>query len=346
MGARGLMSLLFHGDKAVEVLSVALESGLLARLDAAREAHAWVTLGELSDELAMVPQRLHKLLDALEAMVLVERCDPASNEPLDETRYRSAEPLARAAEQVVGTESIERDRDGQPWRALHGRLREVLHGGAGIPAEDFAWPPATPEQVARFARSMAAGIAPIAESFRVASRAAFGKGEGPIRVLDVGGGNGTLARALAEHDARLHVDVYELPELEPLARATYQGSNAQARLGFRAGDVFRHALPEGYDVISFVRILHDWPADDARRLLSKAFDALAPGGRVIVCEELRNPERAAIQFFWSYFLVGVDSCTSRLREWARYDEWLRELGFDDVTLLPGPFDIGVATRPD
>jgi demethylspheroidene O-methyltransferase len=276
----------------------------------------------------------------------VERCDPASNEPLEETRYRSVEPLEEAARQVVGAESLERDRETQPWRSLHGRLREVLHGGEGVPPNEFAWPPATPEQVARFARTMAAGVAPIAESFRLANEKVWGPlaQNGVVRVLDVGGGNGTLARALAEHDPRLHVDVYELPELEPLARACFADSPARARLGFRVGDVFQHAFPEGYDAISFVRILHDWPTTDARRLIAKAHDALRPGGRVVISEELRNPERAAVQFFWSYFLVGVDSCTSRLREWARYEEWLRELGFEDVTLLPGAFDVGFATR--
>ncbi|MEZ4246939.1 MAG: hypothetical protein R3B99_01660 [Polyangiales bacterium] len=100
------------------------------------------------------------------------------------------------------------------------------------------------------------------------------QGPGPIRVLDVGG-NGTLARARgrpASSRRRLRST-----GLEPLARATYRGSAAQARLGFRAGDVFRHALPEGYDDhVSFVRILHDWPAN-ARRLLAGPSMRWPPG---------------------------------------------------------------------
>ncbi|MBX3246654.1 MAG: methyltransferase domain-containing protein [Myxococcales bacterium] len=346
MGARGLMSLLFHGELATEVIEVSLRSGLFARLDEAAARGGWVELGELADELAFVPERLLKLLDALEAMLFVERLDPRGDEPLTLTRYRSVEPLGPAAAQVVGRDSIERDRRAQPWAALHGRLHEVLRGAEGIPAEDFAWPPATPAQVARFARSMAAGVPPIAESFRAAAGALFDDLDrsGPIRVLDVGGGNGTLASALVAIDPRLRVDVYELPELEPLAQDTFARSAHAARLGFRAGDAFLQPLPEGYDVILFVRILHDVPAAQARALLAKAHEALRPGGKVIVCEELRSPERAAIQFFWSYFLVGVDSCQSRLREWSRYDEWLRALGFEDVSLVPGPFDLGHATK--
>jgi hypothetical protein len=61
-------------------------------------------------------------------------------------------------------------------------------------------------------------------------------------------------------------------------------------------------------------------------------------------EELRTPDRLALQFFWSYFLIGVDSCTSRLREAERYVAWLAEAGFAHVRVLPDPFDVILAER--
>ena len=97
-------------------------------------------------------------------------------------------------------------------------------------------------------------------------------------------------------------------------------------------------------MLSFVRVLHDWPAEVARRLLRAAVDALPPGGRLVVCEEFRTPDRLAIQLFWTYFLIGVDSCVSRLREVDWYTDVLASLGLPTV-VLPGVFDIVVATRP-
>jgi len=328
MGARGWMSLLFHGAKMAEVVEVAWRSGLLEQLDEG------ATLATMAETQGMVEGRLYKLLDCLEAMALVVREDAAT---VSETWYRSAEPLTQAAALVFGERSIERDREEQPWRAIHGRLEEVLAGGEGVGADRFAWPPATKAQAERFAASMAAGVPPIVESFRAAPDV-FGVGEA-IRVLDVGGGNGALARALAEGDARLRVDVLELPELAEAARANLAKSPASARLGFVEGDALGAPLPEGYDVILFVRMLHDWPAEVARGLLQKA--TVAP--RVVISEEMRTPERLAIQAFWSYFLIGVDSCVSRLREWSRYVEWLGALGYE-CRLVEGAFDIGVATR--
>jgi hypothetical protein len=111
------------------------------------------------------------------------------------------------------------------------------------------------------------------------------------------------------------------------------------------GDFLREPLPRGYSALSFVRVLHDWPEDTARTLLRAAFEALPAGGRVLICEEFRTPERLAAQFFWSYFLMGVDACVSRLREVDFYTRALEALGFHQVRVLPGPFELVTAVRP-
>jgi hypothetical protein len=47
--------------------------------------------------------------------------------------------------------------------------------------------------------------------------------------------------------------------------------------------------------LSFARVLHDWPADVTRTLLEKACCALAPGGRLVICEELRTRDRLRVR---------------------------------------------------
>jgi len=203
----------------------------------------------------------------------------------------------------------------------------------------FAWPPRTADEVRGFERSMAAGAPPIIEALRAARAQIFGTGA--RRWLDVGGGDGTVAAALLGALPGVTGDVYNLPAVEGLVRAR---AASESRLGFVAGDFLAEPLPHGYDVLSFIRVLHDWPADVARGLLGKAADALAPGARLVICEEFRTPERLAIQLFWTYFLVGVDGCVSRLREVAWYEAALGALGFVDVQVIPGAFDVVIATR--
>ena len=351
LSARGLLSLLFNGEKAIDVVQASLEIGLLAELDAGPS-----TLGALATKLRVVPLRLYKLLDCLETLGFVERTH--EGEALLEVAYRGVEPLRAAAMAVVGPESQERDRDRHPWRTIHGHLPAVLRGERGIPEDVFPWPPKGEEQISSFEASMAAGAAPIAESFVAAGPLLFApiaaenaaenaasNANRALRMLDVGGGDGTLARRLLLAEKNLTIDVYNLPALRPLVARTMDLDGMRGRLGFVAGDFLAEPLPRGYDALSFVRVLHDWPNEIAVALMRKAFDALPPGGRLIVCEEFRDAERLAVQFFWSYFLLGLDACVSRLRESAFYVHALCEVGFVDCRVLRGPFDIVVATRP-
>ena len=331
MNARALLGVLFHADKALDLVATARELGLLARLDAGP-----VSLRALAEATGARPLRLYKFLDGLESLGLVVRAQP-SDDVLD-ARYVSREPLVAAADEVLGEASIERDRDRYPWRALHGRLPEVL---AGRLDAQFAWPPRSADDVRGFERSMAAGAPPIVEALRAARARVFGERR---RWLDVGGGDGTIAAELLAGDPALACDVLNLPAVAPLVREQAEAHGVAGRLGFVAGDFLAAPLPRGYDVLSLIRVLHDWPADVARQLLRAAADALAPGARIVICEEFRTPDRLAVQLFWTYFLIGVDSCVSRLREASWYTEALAALGFVEVEVLPGAFDVIVATR--
>ncbi|WP_394841613.1 methyltransferase domain-containing protein [Pendulispora brunnea] len=335
--ARALLSLLFNASKGLDVVKTALDLGILARLD-----RGSVTLGELARATGSVPLRLYKLLDALETLGFVAREDPRDDkaDDIESTRYTAREPLEAAARAVLGETSIERDRDAYPWRVLENKLAATLRGEHHIPRDAFDWPPSTPSQHAQFEASMAAGVPPIAEAFHAAHDDMFVTGS--ERWLDVGGGDGALAASVLARDARLVADVLNLPITEPLVRARAEGSGVGARLGFVAGDFLNEEFPRGYDVISFVRVLHDWPAATARMLLDKAARALAPGGRLVICEEFRTADRLAIQFFWTYFLIGVDSCVSRLREIDFYVRELEARGFRDIRTRSGPFDVLVA----
>lgn len=342
MNARSLLSILFHADKALDVVQTARDLGVIARLDCGP-----ASLDELARSTGARPLRLYKFLDALESLGLIVR-EQRTDDPLS-AHYASREPpLAPTIDLVLGERSIERDRNRYPWEAMHGRLAEVLRGGVDA---RFAWPPRDDDDVWAFEASMAAGTAPIIEAlcrtrhliFDLAVRSTT-PDERDLQLLwlDVGGGDGSVAEALLRRDPILACDVFNLPSVAPLLMRRAEDARLIGRLGFVAGDFLREPLPGGYDVLSFIRVLHDWPADIARLLLGKARDALAPGGRIVICEEFRTPDRLAVQFFWTYFLTGVDACVSRLREVEWYTAALTHLGFKDIRVLRGGFDIVTA----
>jgi SAM-dependent methyltransferase len=147
------------------------------------------------------------------------------------------------------------------------------------------------------------------------------------RMLDVGGNSGEFALQLCKRHKDLRATVFDLPLVCEIGLEHVLPHAEHDRITFIPGDVRGNQLPEGYDLISFKSMLHDWPAQDARQFVDKAVRALAPGGTILIFEraELRfNGAPPAFSmlpnllFFRSY------------RPAIDYMDHLNALGFLDV----------------
>src|SRR4051812_50124874 len=105
MSPRSLLALLFHADKALDLIQTASDLGLLAKLDAGP-----VRLATLAEAVGARPLRLYKFLDGLESLGLIERRQPS--DPLLAAEYVSVEPLVPAGGAGAGGKSGE----GRPER--------------------------------------------------------------------------------------------------------------------------------------------------------------------------------------------------------------------------------------
>lgn len=104
------------------------------------------------------------------------------------------------------------------------------------------------------------------------------------RVVDVGGGNGTLLIAILRGHAGLRGTVADLAG--PVSRA--KEALAEAGLTDRADTrvvSFFDALPRGAGGYVLSRILHDWPDTDAVRILRRCREAAGESGKVLVVEQ-------------------------------------------------------------
>lgn len=106
--------------------------------------------------------------------------------------------------------------------------------------------------------------------------------------IDLGGGSGSLAVHLLRSHPQLSGGVFELPSTRPFFEAFASG--LQERLKFYDGDFFRDPIPAS-DVFILGHILHNWNMDEKKELLSRVYDAVNPGGSVIVYEWLLDESR-------------------------------------------------------
>jgi SAM-dependent methyltransferase len=153
-------------------------------------------------------------------------------------------------------------------------------------------------------------------------------------IVDVGGGEGgLLGRVLRAHPQARGI-LLDLPQAVAHARARLKVAGVADRVSFVPGSFF-DTMPAGADAYVLCRVLHNWPDADALRLLRKIRAAMAPGGRLIVLEELVGEpgERAAaapMDLLLLLMLSGWD------RTGAEYRKLLTAAGFTVAAVRPPP----------
>ena len=169
-------------------------------------------------------------------------------------------------------------------------------------------------------------------------------------LLDIGGGSGAFAIAAASRWPRLDVAVADLPPVADIARARVRSAGLDSRIDVFGADATRDPLPDGFDVVSFVRVLHDHDDDVVRKLLKAARRSVKPGGTLVIAEPMAGQGRAGrlVSAYFNVYLLAMGSGRPRTpRELAGF---LREAGFRRVrrrrTDVPMITEVLLATAAD
>jgi hypothetical protein len=158
---------------------------------------------------------------------------------------------------------------------------------------------------------------------------------GHRKLLDVGGGSGGFPIELCQRVPGLSATVYELPHVCPIVERKVKDAGLDGTIGTVAGDFHTDpALPGGHDVILLSQILHCEGEQANRALLAKCWDALPPGGVVLVVELLLNAERTGPP---AAALMGMNMLVGQLegKNYAEteYLSWLADAGFEDMDIV-------------
>ncbi len=174
--------------------------------------------------------------------------------------------------------------------------------------------------------------------------------KGARRLMDVGGGSGAFAEAAARAMPDVAVTLFDLPAVADAARQRLGGSDVGHRIAVAGGSFRDDPLPDGHDAISLIRVLYDHKDETVRGLLAKVYDALPPGGRLLVAEPMSGgaaPERAGDVYFAFYCLAMG---TGTVRSAARIGALLKETGFSQIStpraVRPYVTSVVTARKPD
>jgi hypothetical protein len=129
-----------------------------------------------------------------------------------------------------------------------------------------------------FAAAMAAFTATYVQNLLSSySFAAFKK------IVDVGGGDGSLLVAIMRANRETQGVVFDLPEICGRAQEHIDEAGLSDRCMVSGGDA-RVSVPGGADAYILSRVLHDWDDENATKILLSCRRALPGGGRILVIE--------------------------------------------------------------
>ena len=152
-------------------------------------------------------------------------------------------------------------------------------------------------------------------------------------LLDVGGGEGAFLSAVGAATPGLRLMLFDLPPVAARGAARFAANGLASRAETFGGDFTTDALPQGADLISFVRVLHDHDDDVVMALLRRARAALPAGGRLLVAEPMAGTTGAeSMGAYFGFYLLAMGR--GRPRRPAELQAMITKAGFASSRLVP------------
>ena len=197
--------------------------------------------------------------------------------------------------------------------------------GSGRPADGWAAGEIAIGQANEIAASMHAHSLPAA--IGAARNYDF---TGVKRILDVGGGSGCFMIAFAQAHPKIKATILELPSMCEAAATYIEAGAVGSSVDTAAINMFRDPWPEGYDAIFFSNIWHDWNFRTCAWLAERAYEALPPGGRIMLHEMLLDDDGAGPPTTNAFSMLMLLATQGQQFTFGEIKKLLEQAGFRDI----------------
>ena len=299
------------GHWRTQTIRAGVELGVFEELPASAE--------ELERSLGLAPSMGLRLLRGLAELDLAHRDDSGRFHATEKGAFlRRSHPMSLAdAALHWGRETYE------AWASV---LHSLRSGSSAFTAQAggsfFEWLKERPEKERGYQTAMASYAR---HDYNTLAHAVDLSGQSAM--LDAGGGTGELAFALLRAYPQLTATVMDRADVARLAEPP---EDVAARCAFIAGDLFAQ-WPARSEAVFLARVLHDWPDEEARRILLRAREAMSPGGRLYVVEMVLDERAPSGGLLDLHMLVTTGG---RERTEQEFNSLLADAGFRLLEVTP------------
>ncbi|MBW2181859.1 MAG: methyltransferase domain-containing protein, partial [Deltaproteobacteria bacterium] len=112
-------------------------------------------------------------------------------------------------------------------------------------------------------------------------------------MLDLGGGSGAYAIAFTKYKPDIKATVFDLPAVISLTKKYVSEEGLENKIDFIEGDMIKDPFGTSYDLVWISAICHMFSPDENLKLFKKVYEALNPGGRIIVQDFILNEDKTS-----------------------------------------------------
>lgn len=157
--------------------------------------------------------------------------------------------------------------------------------------------------------------------------------------IDVASASGGITFGILKTNPHLDCILFDLPDLEEPVNQAIVEAGVQDSVRFVGGSFFDE-LPTGADVALLAQIIHNWPPKDDLRILANIFQALEPGGTLLVREAFFEDDwTGTMEAMFQAYFMGREGWQPT---YAEVEDMMRKVGFVD---LERKFELVIGRKP-
>ena len=285
------ISALTYGFIASKALFAAVDLDLFTKI-----AQGATTLSALAEATGIAANRLRTLLTALKTTGLITEAEGKfTNAPATATYlvagaagdFRDYIKVVNGGFLYEALRHLEKSMRGERIFADKGFYEGIVYseGGVGGPA---------------FSSAQHAGS--LGPARLMARRVDLG---GATRFLDVGGGSGAYTLAFLKQNPKLHATILDFPETTATARRYAAEAGMSDRVAHLQGNALTTGWPGEQDVVLMSYVWSAIAGRDTATLARRAFEALKPGGLVLVHDFMVDDRHEGPAFAAWYLLAAL-----------------------------------------
>ena len=153
-------------------------------------------------------------------------------------------------------------------------------------------------------------------------------------LLDIGGGEGVFLTEIATGAPALKLMLFDLPAVAERAAMRFARRALVDRTTVIGGDFLVDPLPDGADIVSLIRVLHDHDDATVMALLHAIRRVLPPGGTLLIAEPMSGTHGAEPvgDAYFGFYLLAMQR--GRPRTPDELKALLAAAGFGGFKLIP------------